>query len=211
MNMMTVWLPPCRGKGAFVKSTGVQWNVPWDPQGSTFFQQIELFELLSFKGSVGIFAALFFCPLHCLSSVHGFPYEALPFVYRLESSVFIVALLGGVLEWSQICLHRWRKFSMYWEVRGVCPRVFLCCCLRCVDIAVPLYCFLFGPVELGGHPCSRLLLLKGLVTHFWGTHGTTAGLPHHFGLSPSTDCKINLGNRDPCWHPWMHLRSFVLS
>lgn len=58
--MRAVWLPPGRGKGAFAKSTEMQWNVPWDPQGSTFFQQIKLFEFLSFKGSVDIFAALFF-------------------------------------------------------------------------------------------------------------------------------------------------------
>lgn len=76
----------------------------------------------------------FFCPLHCRSSVHGFPHEALPFAYRLECSVFIVALLGGVLEWLQMCLLRWRKFSMCWEVKGVCTRVFLCCCLCYVSM-----------------------------------------------------------------------------
>lgn len=139
---MTVWLPPGRGKGAFANCTEMQWNVPWDPQHSTFFQQIKFFEFLSFNGSEEIFAA-HFCPLHCLSLVHGFPHEACPFAYWLKCSVFIVALLGGVLEWPLMCLHRWRIFEMCWEVKGVCTWVF------CAAVCAVWVC---------GHFCTSLLL-----------------------------------------------------
>lgn len=34
---------------------------------------------------------------------------------------------------------------------------------ECVDISVHLYCCLFEGMELSGHPCSKLLLLRCLV------------------------------------------------
>lgn len=149
-------------------------------------------------------------PLHGLSSVCGFPRGALPFTYRLECSVFIVALLGGVLEWPQMCLHRWRKLYMCWEVKGVCTQMLLCCCLCCVsimDISVHLYCFLFEGVELGGHLCSKLPFLRCLVL----SKGVTALLLGYLITSSWTPQSDWRSVWDPCWHPLMHPKSFVLS
>lgn len=207
---MTVWFSPDRGKGAFAKCAEMQWNVPWVLQGSIFFQWIKLLEFLSFRGCKDIFAALF-CPLHSLSSICGFSYEALPIAYRLECSVFIVAPLVSVLECLScvftggenfICVRKWREFAdqcfcaAVWAV-WVCGH----------------FCTSLNKWNWAHHCpylCSKLLFLRWLVMHFQGTHGTAAGLPQFVS---QTDLTITweLQLRDPCWHPLMHCKSFVLS
>lgn len=86
---------------------------------------------------------------------------------------------------------------MCWEVKslhtGVSVLLFVLC--ESVNISVHLYCCLFEGVELGGHLCSKLLFLSCLVMHFQGAHGTAAGLPHHFELQLSSDCKVSLRSR----------------